>query len=92
MRLITIGCVLGLSIGCGGSTAPPPESPAQSASRIFSVGQELEKANQKKRAINAYQQLVRLFPESAEAKAASLRISEIQRESIRNAASRPKSR
>ena len=86
MRWVPIVCPIG--IGCGGPTPVAPESETQGASRVFAVAQELDRNQKMKQAIAAYQQIVRIYPNTTEAKKAADRILQAQREASQKVAGR----
>jgi cytochrome c-type biogenesis protein CcmH/NrfG len=54
------------------------------------VAQQLEKEQKTKQAIAAYQQVVRLFPNTPEATNALQRIFQAQRDAVQRASNRPR--
>jgi TolA-binding protein len=74
--------------GCGKTaTAPPVETDAEKASRVFAMAEDFEKARKIKQAVAAYEQVVRYFPDSPESKTAVQRLHKIQRDAISHSAS-----
>lgn len=59
--------------GCGASDRAARESAGQSAARVFGLAQGLEKAQKTRKAIAAYEQVVRHFPGTPEAAKAAER-------------------
>jgi outer membrane protein assembly factor BamD (BamD/ComL family) len=75
-------------VGCGGPRPAAPETEAQGASRVFALAQDLENSKEAKRAMEAYQQIVRHFPETPEARKATERIFTAQKKAMQNASTR----
>jgi hypothetical protein len=86
IRWLPIVCLIG--IGCGRSTPVEPESETQGASRVFAVARELDQNRKMKQAIAAYQQVVRNYPNTPEARKAADRINQAQREASQKVAGR----
>ena len=81
--------MVGLSlIGCGGPAPVGPGTDVRDAPRVLALARDLEAAQKTKQAMAAYRQVVLHFPETTEARQASLRISEAQRAAIRKAGAR----
>jgi hypothetical protein len=75
-------------IGCGGPAPVAPETDSQGAARVFALAQDLEKGQKTKQAMAAYNQIIRHFPDTPEAKKAVQRISEAQRGAIQTVRAR----
>ena len=71
-----------LLCGCGGSAETPREDPKAVAKRVFSLAKEFERAQEPRKAMDAYRQVVSHFPGTPEAKLAAERIARAQRESL----------
>jgi outer membrane protein assembly factor BamD (BamD/ComL family) len=86
MRSLPFVCLF--CIGCGGSPPVATESEAQGASRVFALAQDLENSQKTKKAMDAYRQVVRYFPNTPEARKAAQRISKAQRDAMQKASAR----
>ena len=81
------------ALGCGRSeqaSLAAQEAPEQAAVRVYSLAQKLEKEHKTKEAFDAYHQIARRFPQTPEGKKAAQRISQAQKEAVRNSAVRRK--
>ena len=77
-------------LGCGGTPPAPPETEAQGAARVLAVARGLEEGRETRRAMAAYQQVIRSFPNTPEAGQAAERIARAQKDAVRQAGRKPK--
>jgi len=79
-----ISVILIAAIGCNHPDPAPAESPEQAAARIFDLAQDLEKQHKTKEAYAAYRQISQHYPSTPHGKRAAERISQVQKDALRN--------
>jgi hypothetical protein len=80
--------LLTLTAGCGRPAATAPAPPPGGAARVLEIAQGLEKARGIKKAVAAYEQIVRHYPGTPEAVKAAARVSQIQAEMLKRSQAR----